>query len=126
MAFSEFPTVNIIFPEILKDAKRLQKAGVKVITRFAISSTGANFMRISEKADLREKMAESILAVMEQLQLDGLFLQWMWPGCPDVKLKVKLFNDDFSKQNIDRALTANLPNHTEITQWNSFLQSAGL
>jgi hypothetical protein len=47
-------------------------------------------MRISEKSDLREKMAGSILVVMEKLQLDGLFLQWFWPGCPEVKLKFKL------------------------------------
>jgi hypothetical protein len=46
--------------------------------------------RISEKADLREKLAASIMDVMEQLQLDGLYLQWLWPACPAVKIKFKL------------------------------------
>jgi hypothetical protein len=79
-----------MFSETLKNAKKLQKAGVKVIGTIKISSSAANLMRISEKSDLREKMAGSIMVVMEELQLDGFFLQWCWPGCPKVKLKFKL------------------------------------
>jgi GH18 family chitinase len=77
----------------MKNAHRLRKAGVKVIGIFALWKTSANMMRISASADLREKLAASIMAVMEQLQLDGLFLQWMWPGCPEVKFKEQN-NDD--------------------------------
>jgi GH18 family chitinase len=71
-------------------AKILRKAGVKVIGKFGLWETSENLMRISATAELRTKMAASIMAVMEQLQLDGLFLKWMWPGCPAVKLKKKL------------------------------------
>jgi GH18 family chitinase len=73
---------------ILKNANTLRKAGVKAIGNFALWSTSANLMRISASPALREKLAASIMAVMEQLQLDGLFLQWMWPGCPEVHFKL--------------------------------------
>jgi hypothetical protein len=33
---------------------------------------------------LRAKFAYSVMVVMEQLQLDGIYFQWMWPGCPRV------------------------------------------
>jgi hypothetical protein len=72
---------------LMANALKLRRAGVKVIGRFYLWETAANMMRISEKADLRAKLSASIMAVIEQLQLDGLFLQWMWPGCPGVKLK---------------------------------------
>ena len=68
----------------MKHAKNLRKVGVKVIGIFGLWDTSENLMRISTTADLRTKMAESIMAVMEKLQLDGLYLQWMWPGCPAV------------------------------------------
>jgi GH18 family chitinase len=69
----------------MKRAETLRKAGVKVIASFVLIDTAANLMRISEKADSREKFAASIMDVMEELQLDGLFLHWHWPGCPAVK-----------------------------------------
>jgi hypothetical protein len=72
----------------MQNANTLRKAGVKVIGQFFVWQTSENMMRISSSPDLRTKMSASIMAVMEQLQLDGLFLQWMWPGCPEVKLKV--------------------------------------
>jgi hypothetical protein len=73
----------------MESATRLRKAGVEVIANFRLVETAANLLRISEKAELRNKLAASIMAVMEELQLDGLFLQWIWPGCPMVKLKFK-------------------------------------
>jgi precorrin-6B methylase 2 len=57
----------------MKRAETLRKAGVKVIANFVLIETAANLMRISEKADSREKLAASIMDVMEQLQLDGIF-----------------------------------------------------
>jgi GH18 family chitinase len=72
----------------MQNATKLRKAGVTVIGRFDIWTASANLMRISEKADLRAKLAASIMVVMEQLKLDGLFLQWYWPGCPEVKLQI--------------------------------------
>jgi GH18 family chitinase len=72
---------------IMQFAKILRKAGVKLIGRFELWDTSDNFMRISASARLRIKMAASIMSVMEQLQLDGLYLQWMWPGCPEVSKK---------------------------------------
>jgi hypothetical protein len=64
----------------------LRKAGVKILGYFVLWDTAANLMRISESADLRAKFSASILDVVEQLQLDGLYLRWMWPGCPEVTL----------------------------------------
>jgi hypothetical protein len=55
-----------------------------VIGGISVLKASENMMRISAKADLREKLAASIMNLMEQLQLDGLFLEWMWPGCPMV------------------------------------------
>jgi GH18 family chitinase len=69
---------------LMENAGRLRKAGVKVIGSLMLWDTAANMMRISASPELREKLAASIMDVMEQLQLDGLFLQWMWPGCPKV------------------------------------------
>jgi len=66
-------------------ADTLQEAGVKVIGSFRLWETSENLNRISAKADLREKLTTRIMALMEELQLDGLFLQWMWPACPTVK-----------------------------------------
>jgi hypothetical protein len=82
----------------MKPANTLRKAGVKVFASFLLIETAANLMRISEKADLRKKLAASIMAVMEQLQLDGLFLQWHWPGCPTVKCKL-VCNEDLTAEN---------------------------
>jgi len=65
-------------------ANTLRKAGVKVIGKLELWDTSSNLMRISASADLRTKLAESIMAVMEKLQLEGLYLEWMWPGCPEV------------------------------------------
>jgi GH18 family chitinase len=70
---------------MMEHADVLQEAGVKVIGGFRLWETSENLNRISAKADLREKFAARIMAVMEELQLDGLFLQWMWPACPMVK-----------------------------------------
>jgi hypothetical protein len=73
--------------EIMQYAKNLRRVGVKVIGKFALlDKSSAALTRISATADLRTKLAESIMAVMSQLQLDGLFLHWMWPGCTVVKL----------------------------------------
>ena len=77
-----FSIAILIFLENMQYVKRLRKVGVKIVGKFALWSTAANFARISESADLRNKMAESSMAVMAQLQLDGLYLLWMWPGCP--------------------------------------------
>lgn len=72
----------------MQNADTLRKAGVKLIANFVLWSTSENMMRISASADLRTKMAASILNVIEQLRMDGLYLTWMWPGCPaEVKLK---------------------------------------
>jgi GH18 family chitinase len=70
--------------DIMNHANNLRKAGVKVVGKLALWYTSSNLMRISATADLRTKLAESIMAIMEQLQLDGLYLEWMWPGCPEV------------------------------------------
>jgi len=74
----------------LQNASSFRKAGVKVIGNIVVWEQSVNMMRISASPELREKLAASIMAVIEQLQLDGLFLQWMWPGCPEVEFKVKL------------------------------------
>jgi GH18 family chitinase len=58
--------------------------GIKIIGQIRIWDTAENVMRISETADLRAKFAASVMDVMDQLQLDGIFFQWMWPGCPRV------------------------------------------
>jgi hypothetical protein len=84
--------------DMMQTANTLRKAGVKVIGKFVLWDTSANLNRISEKAELRTKMAASIMAVIEQLQLDGLFLQWMWPACPMVKGKL-ICNDNFTVEN---------------------------
>jgi hypothetical protein len=70
--------------DIMSRANTLRKAGVKVIGKLELWDTSSNLMRISASADLRTKLAESIMAVMEKLQLEGLYLEWMWPGCPEV------------------------------------------
>jgi GH18 family chitinase len=75
---------------LLKNVGALRKAGVKVVGNIWLWETSSNLNRISEKADLRKKFSESVLAVMEQLQLDGFYLQWVWPACPEVKIKFKL------------------------------------
>jgi len=69
----------------MEHADILQEAGIKVIGGFRLWETSENLNRISAKADLREKLTTRIMALMEELQLDGLFLQWMWPACPTVK-----------------------------------------
>jgi GH18 family chitinase len=68
----------------MENGDRLRKAGVKVIGHFFLWDTALNMMRISASPELRDKLAASIMDVMEQLQLDGLFLNWQWPGCPKV------------------------------------------
>jgi GH18 family chitinase len=70
--------------DIMSRANILRKAGVKIVGQLVLWETSSNLMRISASADLRTKLAESIMAVMEKLQLDGLYLKWMWPGCPEV------------------------------------------
>jgi GH18 family chitinase len=70
--------------DILKQAPKLRKLGIKIIGKIALWETAENIMRISETADLRAKFAASVMDVMEQLQLDGFYFQWMWPGCPRV------------------------------------------
>lgn len=73
------------YSELLRHAPKLRKMGVKILGRIGSGETANNFMRISESATLRVKYAASIIDVMEQLQLDGLYLQWMYPGCPIVR-----------------------------------------
>jgi GH18 family chitinase len=68
----------------LKQAPRLRKMGIKIIGQIVFWDTAENLMRISETAELRAKFAASVMDVMEQLQLDGILFQWMWPGCPRV------------------------------------------
>jgi GH18 family chitinase len=110
----------------MSSTNTLRKAGVKLVGRVVLWEQSKNFMRISEKADLRTKMAASIMAAMEKLQLDGFNLEWMWPGCPEVKLKVKV-KIMIPRQNIDRQETAHLlSNPTKVTQSISLLPSASL
>jgi GH18 family chitinase len=115
---------NFKIPALMENADRLRKAGVKVIGSFMLWDTAGNMMRISASADLREKLAASIMAVMEQLQLDGLFLQWMWPGCPKVKSKVgKVMTKNMI---LTRDSNADLLTRTESIQSNLFLPSGSL
>jgi GH18 family chitinase len=58
--------------------------GIKIIGQIVFWDTAENLMRISKTADLRAKFAASVMDVTEQLQLDGILFQWMWPGCPGV------------------------------------------
>lgn len=58
--------------------------GIKIIGQITMFDSAENVMRISETSALRAKFAASVVEVMEKLQLDGLFLQWIWPGCPKV------------------------------------------
>jgi len=62
--------------------------GIKIIGQIAFWDTAENLMRISQKADLRANFAASVMDVAEQLQLDGILFQWMWPGCPGVLLAI--------------------------------------
>jgi len=70
--------------DLLRQAPKLRKLGIKIIGQIVIWETAENIMRISETAALRAKFASSVMVVMEQLQLDGIYFQWMWPGCPRV------------------------------------------
>jgi GH18 family chitinase len=58
--------------------------GIKIIGSYGVWETAENVMRISGTADLRTKFSASVMDVMEQLQLDGLYFQWIYPGCPRV------------------------------------------
>jgi len=59
--------------------------GIKIIGYLSAIETAENVMRISGSSALRTKFAASVMNVMEQLQLDGLYFQWSAPGCPRVK-----------------------------------------
>jgi hypothetical protein len=59
--------------------------GIKIIGHLKVFETAETVMRISGNATLRTKFATSIIVVMEELQLDGLYFQWLVPGCPRVK-----------------------------------------
>lgn len=63
-----------------------RKLGIKIIGLLTVNESAENFMRISEKAPLREKFAKSVLGVIDEAQLDGVYLMWLWPGCPRVQL----------------------------------------
>jgi hypothetical protein len=115
---------NFNIKALMESAGRLRKAGVKVIGNFALWDTALNMMRISASPELREKLAASIMDVMEELQLDGLFLQWMWPGCPKVILNFdEMMNET---EYLHRDSTASLLTHTKNILSNLLLQSASL
>lgn len=106
-------------------AHNIRKVGGKIIGTFSLWETAENLMRISSSPNLREKFSASILDVVEQLQLDGLFLKWMWPGCPMVVIKLKVDAILYGQlQTMHRAETANLSILTKATPSNSFLPSA--
>jgi hypothetical protein len=69
---------------LMLNAAKLRKLGISIIGHVAAWETAANVMRISGNANLRTKFAASVSDVMERLQLNGLYFQWMWPGCPMV------------------------------------------
>lgn len=58
--------------------------GIKILGEVEIYESAENIMRISAKAALRDKFAASVMDIMEQLQLDGMYFNWQWPGCPRV------------------------------------------
>jgi GH18 family chitinase len=74
--------------EWLRNAPKLRKMGIKIIAFYNVWETAENVMRISGDAALRTKFAASVMEVMEQLQLDGLYFQWLVPGCPRVKSSI--------------------------------------
>jgi hypothetical protein len=68
-------------PATLRNAPKLRTMGIKIIGHLKVWETADTLMRISGNATLRTKFAASIIVVMEQLQLDGLYFQWLAPGC---------------------------------------------
>lgn len=69
----------------MRNAPALRKMGIKVLAQITVWESAENVQRISETAALRDKFAASVMDIMEQLQLDGLYFYWMWPGCPKVE-----------------------------------------
>lgn len=74
----------------MEHAQRLSKVGVKVIGNFAIYGATNNLMRITESAELRTKIAASIMDVVKLLQLDGLYLRWVWTPCQMMVINFEL------------------------------------
>jgi hypothetical protein len=83
--------------ETLRNASKLRKIGIKVIGHLSANETAENVMRISGNAALRTKFSASIIDVMEKLQLDGLYFQWLVPGCPRVNTTI-IYNQFLSMQ----------------------------
>lgn len=62
-----------------------RKMGIKIIGLLNVNESAENFMRISEQATLRQKFVNSVFKIIDDVQLDGVYLTWYWPGCPRVQ-----------------------------------------
>jgi hypothetical protein len=58
---------------------------IKVIARLFINSPGDQFMKLFKNDSTRNEFVKTVTDAVEQLQLEGLYFFWVWPGCSPVK-----------------------------------------
>jgi len=68
--------------------QRARKLGIKVVLSIGSanddSMSSDSFMRVASDETLRAKFARQIVVILKKYDLDGVFLKWIYPGCPMV------------------------------------------
>jgi GH18 family chitinase len=59
--------------------------GVAVILTIGRWGDGKFFSGLSTDAKKRSEFIDFLFATMEKFSADGIYLEWVWPGCPDVR-----------------------------------------
>jgi hypothetical protein len=55
--------------------------GIKVLAELFYLAKEPDLMKITNNAALRDKFIQSILSIVESLELDGFLFAWKWPQC---------------------------------------------
>jgi GH18 family chitinase len=69
-----------------------QRAGLKLILligSYEHQLIADDFTEMTSTVQTREHFLTEVLGVVEKLNFNGVFFQWCFPGCPQVRVEIR-------------------------------------
>jgi GH18 family chitinase len=61
------------------------------MAEFSYISRDPDLMKITNNAALRTKFVQSVLSIVDSLEMDGLLFSWKWPQCVEASVSIHLW-----------------------------------
>jgi hypothetical protein len=75
----------MIYKNIIETkVEAVREMGIKVIAQLHYHAKEPDLMSITNNTAQRSKFIQSVLSIIEKLDMDGLYFSWKWPQCVEV------------------------------------------